>query len=89
MKCLYQKGNLVKLEIEMSCLVPIQCPFMKWFLFSKMFGPVVRVLLGLQNMVILGRYEGTSLIIFKKFQKYIYFFSEIKEATFHEDLDSR
>ena len=73
----------------MSCLVPIQCPFMKRFLFSKMFGPVVRVLLGLQNMVILGRYEGTSLIIFKKFQKYIYFFSEIKEATFHEDLDSR
>ena len=73
----------------MSCLVPIQCPFMKQFLFSKMFGPVVRVLLGLQNMVILGRYEGTSLIIFKKFQKYIYFFSEIKEATFHEDLDSR
>ena len=73
----------------MSCLVPIQCPFMKRFLFSKMFGPVVRVLLGLQNMVILGRYEGTSLIIFKKFQKYIFFFSEIKEATFHEDLDSR
>jgi len=74
----------------MSCLVPIQCPFMKRFLFSKMFGPVVRVLLGLQNMVILGRYEGTSLIIFQnKVSKIYIFFSEIKEATFHEDLDSR
>ena len=76
---------------SMRCFYTIKCHrvyFFKWF-FSKTFGPVVRVLLGLQNMVILGRYEGTSLIIFKKFQKYIYFFSEIKEATFHEDLDSR
>ena len=70
----------------MSCLVPIQCPFMKRFLFSKMFGPVVRVLLGLQNMVILGRYEGMSLIIFKKFQKYIFFFQKLKRQLFMKTL---
>nr|QTW43689.1 CYP3082A1 [Eurytemora affinis] len=46
-------------------------PHLGFHSLSKTFGPVVRVLLGLQNMVILGRYE------------------EIKEATFHEDLDSR